>query len=164
MKLKCSLVAAACLSSVLTAAPAVKLDTLSVTASTIDERFDSMKHEVSNVSTISGEQVDNAHAENIQQVLQSIPGITTEVSGGDSLKIHIRGVENQRFMGEKPGVAVVIDGVPVFERTGKVNIDLDNIESIKVVKGGASYLFGDDALSGAVIITTKRGAKYNNNY
>jgi iron complex outermembrane receptor protein len=164
MKLKSSIVAAACISSTLIAAPAVKLDTLSVTASTIDERFDSIKHEVSNVSTISGEQVDNAHAENIQQVLQSIPGITTEVQGGDSLKIHIRGVENQRFMGEKPGVAVVIDGVPVFERTGKVNIDLDNIESIKVVKGGASYLFGDDALSGAVIITTKRGAKYDKNY
>jgi iron complex outermembrane receptor protein len=29
-----------------------------------------------------------------------------------------------------------------------------------VIKGGASYLFGEDALSGAVIITTKRGAKY----
>lgn len=68
------------------------------------------------------------------------------------------------YMGEKPGVAVVIDGVPVFERTGAVNIDLDNIESIKVIKGGASYLFGDDALSGAVIITTKKGAKYAHNF
>lgn len=58
---------------------------------------------------------------------------------------------------------IVIDGVPVFERTGKVNIDLDNIESIKVIKGGSLYLFGEDALSGAVIITTKRGAKYDFN-
>jgi iron complex outermembrane receptor protein len=96
--------------------------------------------------------------------LQSIPGVTTEYTSGDSLKIHLRGVENQMYMGEKPGVAIVIDGVPVFERTGKVNIDLDNVESIKVIKGGASYLFGDDALSGAVIITTKKGAKYNHNY
>ncbi|MDP1745358.1 MAG: TonB-dependent receptor, partial [Bacteroidota bacterium] len=105
-----------------------------------------------------GQKVDEAHIENLQQVLQSIPGITTEIKSGDSLKIHIRGVENQRYMGEKPGVAVVIDGVPVFERTGSVNIDLDNIASIKVIKGGASYLFGDDALAGAVIITTKKGA------
>lgn len=97
-------------------------------------------------------------------MLQQIPGITSEVKSGDSLKIHIRGLENQMYMGEKPGVAVVIDGVPVFERTGAVNIDLDNIESIKVIKGGASYLFGDDALSGAVIITTKRGAKYAHNF
>jgi iron complex outermembrane receptor protein len=140
------------------------LDTISVESSTIDDKFMGKRSEVSSVANVSGEKIDEAHIENIQQVLQQIPGITSEVKSGDSLKIHIRGVENQMYMGEKPGVAVVIDGVPVFERTGAVNIDLDNIESIKVIKGGASYLFGDDALSGAVIITTKRGAHYANNF
>lgn len=142
----------------------IDLGKISVESSTIDDRFESKRTEVSTTSTISGENVDKSHIENIQQILQSIPGITTEVKTGDSMKIHIRGVENQVYMGEKPGVAVVIDGVPVFERTGAVNIDIDNIESIKVIKGGASYLFGDDALSGAVIITTKKGAKYNHNF
>ncbi len=136
------------------------LGIIQVDSTTIDDKFEAKREEPSNIGVISGKTVDDAHTENIQQVLQSIPGLTTEVQSGDSIKIHIRGVENQRYMGEKPGVAVVIDGVPVFERTGRVNIDLDNIESIKVVKGGASYLFGDDALSGAVIITTKRGAAY----
>jgi iron complex outermembrane receptor protein len=135
------------------------LDTIRVESTTIDDRFDDKRAEPSAVGVISGDQVDAAHTENIQQLLQSVPGVTTEFDSGDTLKIHFRGVENQVYMGEKPGVAVVIDGVPVFERTGKVNIDLDNIESIKVLKGGASYLFGDDALAGAVIITTKRGAK-----
>ena len=139
------------------------IGTIGIDSTTIDDRFSSKQTEISSTSTIDGEVVDNAHIENIQQVLQSIPGMTTEVTGQDQIKIHIRGVENQMYMGEKPGVAVVIDGVPVFERTGAVNIDLDNIESIKVIKGGASYLFGDDALSGAVIITTKKGAKYNKN-
>lgn len=136
------------------------LGVIHVESSTIADRFEDKRTEPSNIGAISGEKVDKAHTQNIQQLLQSIPGVTTEVQSGDSLKIHIRGIENQVFMGEKPGVAVVIDGVPVFERTGRVNIDMDNIESIKVIKGGASYLFGDDALSGAVIITTKRGAKY----
>ena len=140
------------------------LETISVESSTIDDKFMDKKSEASSVANVSGEKIDEAHIENIQQVLQQIPGITSEIKSGDSLKIHIRGVENQMYMGEKPGVAVVIDGVPVFERTGAVNIDLDNIESIKVIKGGASYLFGDDALSGAVIITTKRGAHYANNF
>ncbi|MES9969614.1 MAG: TonB-dependent receptor [Candidatus Thiodiazotropha sp.] len=131
-----------------------------VESTTIDDKFENKRDEASNIAVISGQKVDDSHAQNIQQMLQTIPGITTELQAGDSLKIHIRGIENQVYMGEKPGVAVVIDGVPVFERTGRVNIDLDNIESIKVIKGGASYLFGDDALSGAVIITTKRGAGY----
>ncbi len=138
---------------------AENLGVINVDSTTIDDRFESKQTETSNTSTISGEKFDAAHVENIQQVLNRIPGLTTEVTGGDKFKLHIRGVENQRYMGEKPGVAVVIDGVPVFERTGAVNIDLDNIESIKVVKGGASYLFGEDALSGAVIITTKKGSK-----
>ncbi|MGD8908889.1 MAG: TonB-dependent receptor [Chromatiales bacterium] len=131
-----------------------------VESTTIDDKFENKRDEASSVAVISGEKVDKAHTENIQQLLQSVPGVTTELQAGDSLKIHIRGIENQVYMGEKPGVAVVIDGVPVFERTGRVNIDMDNIESIKVIKGGASYLFGDDALAGAVIITTKRGAQY----
>ncbi|WP_298692708.1 TonB-dependent receptor [uncultured Sulfuricurvum sp.] len=134
------------------------LGIIGIDSTTIDDRFHSGQTEVSSTASISGETVDEAHIENLQQVLQAIPGITTEIKTGDTLKIHIRGVENQRYMGEKPGVAVVIDGVPVFERTGAVNIDLDNIASIKVIKGGASYLFGDDALAGAVIITTKKGA------
>ncbi|SCZ49100.1 iron complex outermembrane recepter protein [Thiohalomonas denitrificans] len=139
-------------------AVAEDLGIIQVESTTIDDRFDNKRNEPSNIAVISGEEVDANHPKNIQQILQQVPGVTTEVQSGDSLKIHIRGVENQVYMGEKPGVAVVIDGVPVFERTGRVNVDLDNIESIKVVKGGASYLFGDDALSGAVIITTKRGA------
>lgn len=142
---------------------AENLGTIGIDSTTIDDRFHPSRTEVSSTATIDGKKVDQTHVENLQQILQSIPGITTELQSGDSIKIHIRGVENQRYMGEKPGVAVVIDGVPVFERTGRVNIDLDNIASIKVIKGGASYLFGDDALSGAIIITTKKGAaKYSN--
>lgn len=141
---------------------AAELGTIHVESTTIDDRFEDKRDEPSNIGVISGATVDKAHIGNVQQLLQGVPGITTEWQSGDSLKIHIRGIENQVYMGERPGVAVVIDGVPVFERTGRVNIDLDNIESIKVVKGGASYLFGDDALAGAVIITTKRGASYDN--
>lgn len=135
------------------------LPEVNVTSTTIDDRFDSKRGEPSNINVISGKEVDNGHGKNIVEVLESIPGVTAEVQSGDSVKIMLRGVEAQRYMGEKPGVAIVIDGVPVQERTGRVNIDLDNIDSIKVIKGGASYLFGEDALSGAVIITTKRGAK-----
>lgn len=131
-----------------------------VTSTAIDDRFGSKRAEPSSTHDISGTIVDDKRPENIIQILQSIPGVTADLSSGDEIKIKLRGIENQRYMGEKPGVAIVIDGVPVFERTGKVNIDLDNIESIKVIKGGASYLFGEDALSGAVVITTKRGARY----
>lgn len=133
-----------------------KLEMITVESSTIDDKFNSEKKEVSTTTTIYENKIEESHSENIGNVLNKIPGVTARVNEGDSNKIHIRGVSSEMYMGEKPGVAIVIDGVPVQERAGSVNIDADNIESIKILKGGASYLYGNDALSGAVIITTKR--------
>jgi len=132
------------------------LGTIQVESSTIDDKFANKLTEISSTSTMSGEEVEEFHAENIADVLNTLPGVTVRKNEGDSNKIHIRGVATEMYMGERPGVAIVIDGVPVQERAGAVNIDVDNIESIKVLKGGASYLYGNDALAGAVIITTKR--------
>ena len=129
---------------------------ITVESSTIDDKFDAKKMEVSNTVTLKGEEIDAFQAENIADVLNTVPGVTVRKNEGDSNKIHIRGVGTEMYMGEKPGVAIVIDGVPVQERAGAVNIDMDNIESLKIIKGGASYLYGNDALAGAIVITTKR--------
>ncbi|WP_319558364.1 TonB-dependent receptor [Thiomicrorhabdus sp.] len=138
-----------------------KLEQVLVSASTIEDRFESDRNDPASSTVINMEDIDAKHATNIIEVLRAIPGITADLAGeGDGIKIKIRGIDSQRYMGEKPGVAIVIDGVPVFERTGKVNIDLDNIQSIRVVKGPASFLYGEDALAGAIIITTKRGVEH----
>ncbi|MFT7004146.1 MAG: iron complex outermembrane receptor protein [Sulfurimonas sp.] len=132
------------------------LGTIQVESSTIDDKFESTKSDVSSVAVITEEEIQKINPKSIMDVLNSIPGLTASKVGTDTVKVHIRGIGNHLYMGEKPGVAVVIDGVPVQETTGKINVDLDNIASIKVIKGGASYLFGNDAEAGAVIITTKR--------
>ncbi|WP_320035251.1 TonB-dependent receptor [Halarcobacter sp.] len=132
------------------------LGVISVDSTTIDDKFEAKKSEVSSVTIIDEKKVEKINPQNIVEVLNSTPGITAMQTEGDIVKLHIRGVDNQVYMGERPGIAVVIDGVPVQETTGKINIDLDNIETIKIIKGGASYLYGNDALSGAIVITTKR--------
>ena len=142
--------------AVVNAADSIDLDAITVESTTIDDRFASKRTEVSNTAVMGAEKIEDFHAENIANVLNTIPGVTVRINEGDSNKIHIRGIGTEVYMGEKPGVAIVIDGVPVQERAGSVNIDSDNIESIKIIKGGASYLYGNDALAGAVIITTKR--------
>ena len=153
---KTYLSALACATLITTNLNATDLGTISIESSTIDQKVDTQKSEVSSVAVITKEDIEKINAKNVADILNTIPGVTLTLSGTDSLKVHIRGIDNQMYMGEKPGVAIVIDGVPVQETTGKINVDLDNIESIKVVKGGASYLYGNDAIAGAVIITTKR--------
>ncbi len=129
---------------------------IQVESTTIDNKYENKKTEVSNTKTLSAKDIEEKHTENIGNVLNNIAGVTVRINEGDSNKIHIRGIASEVYMGEKPGVAIVIDGVPVQERAGSINIDSDNIESIKVIKGSASYLYGNDALAGAVVITTKR--------
>jgi iron complex outermembrane receptor protein len=153
-QIKYSVVAALAIVATLNASEDLGL--ITVESSIIDDKFDAKKLEVSNTVTLKGSEVEEYHAENIADVLNNIPGVTVRKNEGDSNKIHIRGIAGEVYMGEKPGVAIVIDGVPVQERAGSVNIDMDNIESIKVIKGAASYLYGNDALAGAVVITTKR--------
>ena len=132
------------------------IDTISVESTTIDDRETVESASVSSTMTFTSEEVEEINPKTISDILNSVPGVTLSDVGTDAVKVHIRGVDNQMYMGERPGVAIVIDGVPVQETTGKINVDLDNIESVKVIKGGASYLYGNDALAGAVIITTKR--------
>ena len=145
-------------------AAASDLGTIQVESSTIDDKFANKLTEISSTATMSGTEVEEFRATNIADVLNSLPGVTVRKNEGDSNKIHIRGVATEMYMGEKPGVAIVIDGVPVQERAGSVNIDMDNIKSIKVLKGGASYLYGNDALAGAIIITTKRPKNKNEGF
>jgi len=132
------------------------LGSIQVESSTIDDKYEVKKNEVSSISVINEKEMEKLDAHNITDALNTIAGVTASNVGNDRVKIHIRGVGNHLYMGEQPGVVVVIDGVPVQETSGKINIDLDNVASIKVIKGGASYLYGNDALAGAVIITTKR--------
>ena len=145
-------------------AEAQDIGNIQVESSTIDDKFANKTTEVSSTASMSGEEVEAFHAQNLADVLNTLPGVTVRKNEGDSNKIHIRGVGTEVYMGEKPGVAIVIDGVPVQERAGSVNIDADNIESIKVLKGGASYLYGNDALAGAIIITTKRPKNKNEGF
>ncbi|MCF6172906.1 MAG: TonB-dependent receptor [Campylobacteraceae bacterium] len=135
------------------------LGTIKVESSTISDLSTDQKTEVSTVNTIDEKTITKIDPKNINDLLQTIPGVTADVRS-DIVEIHIRGVGQQEFMWEDTGVVIVIDGVPVMQDGGKVRgINIDEIESIKVIKGSASYLYGANALAGAIIITTK---KYKN--
>ncbi len=140
----------------------VKLETVVVKSSTITINKQS-KSEASTVSTVDAELIEVISPKHLNEVLQTVPGLSADVRGGEVAEIHMRGVGQQEFMSEDTGVAVVIDGVPVMQNGGKVRINLEAIETIKVIKGSASYLYGNTARSGAVIITTKK-AKNKNEY
>lgn len=137
------------------------LGTINISSSTIDDIMKVNKQtESSTINNIDAKIIEKVNPKNVNELLQTIPGITADVRS-TVVEIHMRGIGQQEYMWEDTGVSVVIDGVPLMQNGGKVKLNMDNIESIKVIKGGSSYLYGNGSLAGAVIITTKQQKNKN---
>lgn len=138
------------------AAEAVKeftLDQMLVTAT----RYEKADIDIAaDTQVITKEKIDAIGAVNVQQILQTIPGIVYQSKGpgGASLgsmtsKVSMRGVEK--------GTLVLVNGTPINYR-GLYNLEdipVDNIERIEIVKGGGSVLYGSEATGGVINIITK---------
>lgn len=105
------------------------------------------------VSAIKGEELLKSPATNVSQLLGGrVPGISSVQESGEpgldfaSLKIR----------GSVYGVSYVVDGIPVSSING---LDPNDIESISVLKDGASAaIYGLQSAGGVIIVTTKKGA------
>lgn len=108
------------------------------------------------ISSIKAKDVEKLVVSGIEQALQGqAPGISvTQVTGspGDDMAVRIRGAGT---LGNNNPL-FIIDGVPT---SGNINMfSINDIESIEVLKDGASAaIYGSRASNGVVLITTKRG-------
>lgn len=87
--------------------------------------------------------------------LAGIAGIATTYSrrNGGIVSIFVNG-GNSNF------ARVLVDGVPLNEPGGNVELSafsLENVEKVEVVRGAESALFGSDAMTGVVQVFTRRG-------
>jgi len=110
------------------------------------------------VSIISKKEVENSGAKDIPGLLKNIEGIYVyDASGtGTSGRVNMRGF----WGGMSTHQLVLVDGVPQNSASDKLVdwnlISLDNVERIEVVKGGASALYGENAMAGVINIITKK--------
>ena len=106
------------------------------------------------VSAIKGDELLKAPSTNVSQVLAGkLSGISSVQESGEP------GLDQAslRIRGSVYGVAYVVDGFPVDNIN---DIDPADIESISVLKDGASAaVYGLKAAGGVIIITTKKGEK-----
>ncbi len=99
--------------------------------------------------------------QSLASILSSVAGV--EINGnqsrnGKDLGLYIRGGRNHQ-------VLILIDGVPVTDASGiSLSYDLrllpvEQIESIEVMKGASSTLYGSGAATGVINITLKKAGK-----
>lgn len=106
------------------------------------------------VSAIKGEELLTAPATNVTQILGGkLPGISSVQTSGEP------GLDQAslRIRGSVYSVQYVVDGFPVDNIN---NLDPNDIESVSVLKDGASAaVYGLSASGGVIIVTTKSGAQ-----
>lgn len=112
------------------------------------------------VSRVSADELRALPLRSVADALRAVPGITlvdTDGLGFDP-QLMLRGFYGG---GEAEYVPVLLDGRPLTGlQTGFYNWDLvplPALESIEVVRGGASSLYGDAAVGGVINLVTRRG-------
>ena len=127
-----------------------------------DSRFQlKREHSGKTVIKISRAEIENNQGRNISELINAKSGI--EINGtrsveGINLGYFVRGGNNRQ-------VLVLIDGVQVNDPSLVANefdlrlIDLNTVESIEIIKGAASTLYGNSAATAVINITTKKESR-----
>lgn len=132
-----------------------ELETIVVTAARTKNPLSSS---TAAVSVLTSEEIQKLPISNISDALSLLPGITffnRDGLGWDALA-NARGFYGG---GEAEYLLVLMNGKQLNDlETGLVNwnaVPLSSVESIEVIRGGASSLYGDSAIGGVVNVLTK---------
>ena len=109
---------------------------------------------VATTTVLDANTLRSAGVADLTDALRAVPGIQLVRSGGPGTQVSLflRGAESDY-------VRVLVDGVPVNEPGGAIDLSawtLDGIERIEIVRGPASVLYGSDAVAGVVQLFTRR--------
>ncbi|MDP2087788.1 MAG: TonB-dependent receptor plug domain-containing protein [Flavobacteriaceae bacterium] len=113
------------------------------------------------VVTITKETIEKMPFQSVAVLLNQITGIEingTNSNAGKNLGYYVRGGRSHQLL-------VLIDGIPVTDPSG-INFSYDlnllalqQVESIEIMKGAASTLYGSGAAAGVINITLKKPSK-----
>lgn len=124
----------------------------------IDSKFQ-LKRENSGkvIAKITAEELEKSRGLSLPEVINRVSGI--EINGarsvdGQNLGYYVRGGRNRQ-------VVILVDGVQLTDPSSIANdfdlrlLPLDQVESIEIIKGASSTLYGSGAAAAVINITTK---------
>jgi len=133
----------------------IQLDTIVVTPSRIAQHGYKV---ASNVSVIDSKQIDTSNAKTVIEILQQELGVHTyDNSTPKTAVIDIRGFGDTASR----NILVLVNDrkINTVDITGPdtLQIPLEAVERIEIIRGAGSVLYGDNAVGGVINIITKEG-------
>lgn len=110
---------------------------------------------------IDRKKIESSGASTVADLLNEVPGVQMDGNFGPlgtNIGYFVRGASSKRTL-------ILIDGVPFNDPSGIDQtydlrlLDLDQVESIEILKGGLSTLYGTGAAAGVINITLKNSSK-----
>ncbi len=129
-----------------------------VTASRVEEETEKVP---AMVSVITAEDLAASGRTTLVEALDGLAGIHFRSSSGNAAQAEVA----MRGFGENSfgRVLVLVDGRklnrPDMAGINWLQIPLENVERVEVVRGGNSVLYGDHAVAGVINVITKKGGK-----
>ena len=124
----------------------LKLNELTVTGVTGDTK---LKHATAPVSLITPQILKATAATNIIDAIAHQPGISQLTTGGSISKPIIRGLGYNRVVVMSEGVRQ--EGQQWGDEHG-IEVDGSSVNSVEILKGPASLMYGSDAMAGVIIL------------
>lgn len=137
------------------AQPETDLGVIVVTASRIEQAGEKI---TANVTVIDRKQIEASNAHNIPDMLEKVLGVHVyDLNSAKTAKMDVRGfgdasMSNVLFLvNDRKTNSIDMSGADLLQ------IPLEAVERIEVIRGAGSVLYGDNAVGGVVNIITKKG-------
>jgi iron complex outermembrane receptor protein len=135
-------------------------DLMNIQVTSVSKKKQKLSRTASAIFVITAEDIERSGANNIPDLLRMAPGIDVAQIDANTWAISVRGL-NGRFSNE---LLVLMDGRTVYTPTfggvlwDALDIPLEDIERIEIIRGPGATVWGANAVNGVVnIITRKAG-------
>ena len=135
-------------------------DLMNVEVTSVSKSEQTLSRTASAIFVITSEDITRSGATNIPDLLRMVPGMDVAQINANSWAISARGL-NGEFSNE---LLVMVDGRTVYVPTfggvfwDVLDMPLDDIERIEVIRGPGGSIWGANAVNGVVNIITKKAA------
>lgn len=115
------------------------------------------------VTVVGRDQLEREPVNTVGDIFRSLPGTSTTNEGAFQVRPRIRGLESNRIL-------ILVDGERLNNARTSTSqsgieiglVDVDNVETVEVVRGAGSVLYGTDALAGTINLITRNTPKRGN--